>query len=153
MNHILGAKYIVMASAPGRNTTIDAWKGAAELLTKAMEVFRPTGLSFGLSRPPGRIPLDRRPWPIEVIAENTPKDFMLQLEVGTCVEVGEDPVAAPVEGDKGEGDRALLGEGQGPWKKIFDAGREDRRRRVLPDRAGRIAVLRVRSCRALFGAL
>jgi hypothetical protein len=46
LNHILGAKYIVMASAPGRNT-IDAWKGVTELLTKAMEVFRPAGLSSG----------------------------------------------------------------------------------------------------------
>ena len=31
--------------------------------------------------------------PIEVIAANTPKDFMLQLDVGTCVEMKQDPVA------------------------------------------------------------
>ena len=31
--------------------------------------------------------------PMDVIAANTPKDFMLQFDVGTCVEVGQDPVA------------------------------------------------------------
>jgi len=31
--------------------------------------------------------------PIEVIAANTPQDVMLQFDVGTCVEVGGNPVA------------------------------------------------------------
>jgi sugar phosphate isomerase/epimerase len=139
INHILGAKYIVMASAPGRNTTIDAWKGVAELLTKAMDKFRPEGLSSGYHNHQAEFRKIEGKRPIEVIAENTPKDFMLQLDVGTCVEVGEDPVAwinanpgrikslhlkewaEPVEGDKEKGYRALLGEGQAPWMKIFDA--------------------------------
>src|SRR5438445_13035370 len=64
---------------------------------------------------------------------------MLQLDVGTCVEVGEDPVAwinanpgrirslhlkdwaKSVEGDKEKGYRVLFGEGQAPWKQILDA--------------------------------
>jgi sugar phosphate isomerase/epimerase len=71
--------------------------------------------------------------PIEVLAANTPKEFMLQLDVGTCVEVGQDPVAwikanpgrinslhlkdwAP---DKGYG--VLFGEGVCPWRQIFAA--------------------------------
>ena len=79
------------------------------------------------------------PETVEIIAANTPKDFMMQLDVGTCVEVGEDPVAwinanpgrirslhvkdwaKPVEGDKEKGYRVLFGEGQAPWKQIFDA--------------------------------
>jgi len=73
--------------------------------------------------------------PIEMLAENTPKDVMLQLDVGTCVEVGSDPVAwinanpgrinslhlkdwAPGD-DKGY--KVLFGEGAAPWKKIFEA--------------------------------
>src|SRR5205807_7997780 len=73
--------------------------------------------------------------PIGGLAANTPKDVMLQLDVGTCVEVGSDPVAwinanpgrinslhckdwAPGE-DKGY--RVLFGEGVCPWNKIFDA--------------------------------
>ena len=71
--------------------------------------------------------------PIEVLAANTPSDVMLQLDVGTCVEVGSDPVAwiranpgrirsihckdwAP-----GEKYRVLFGEGVCPWKSIFAA--------------------------------
>ena len=31
--------------------------------------------------------------PIDVLAANTPKDFVLQLDVGTCLEMKQDPVA------------------------------------------------------------
>jgi sugar phosphate isomerase/epimerase len=139
LNQILGAKYVVMASAPGRNTTLDAWKGVAETLSKTMEKFRPAGLSSGYHNHQAEFRKIDGKRPIEVIAENTPKDFMLQFDVGTCVEVGEDPVAwinanpgrirslhlkdwaAPVDGDKEKGYRVLFGEGQSPWKKIFEA--------------------------------
>jgi sugar phosphate isomerase/epimerase len=77
-----------------------------------------------------------------VIAANTPKDVMLQLDVGTCVEVGEDPVAwinanpgrinschlkdwAPgAPADKEKGYHVLFGEGVAPWQKIFAAAEE-----------------------------
>ena len=36
--------------------------------------------------------------PMEVLAENTPKDLMPQLDVGTCIEAGSDPVGM----DQGE---------------------------------------------------
>jgi sugar phosphate isomerase/epimerase len=139
LNHILGAKYVVMASAPGRNTTLDDWKRVAETLTKAMDKLRPAGLSAGYHNHQTEFRKLDGKRPIEVIAANTPKDFILQLDVGTCMEVGEDPVAwikanpgrirclhlkdwaAPVEGDKEKGYRVLFGEGQSPWKNIFAA--------------------------------
>lgn len=31
--------------------------------------------------------------PMEVLAANTPAEVMLQLDVGTCVQAGADPVA------------------------------------------------------------
>ena len=131
-----------MASAPGRNTTLDAWKGVAETLSKAMEKFRPAGLSSGYHNHQAEFRMVEGKRPIEIIAANTPKDFMLQLDVGTCVEVGEDPVAwinanpgrirslhlkdwaKPVEGDKEKGYRVLFGEGQSPWKQILEAAEE-----------------------------
>jgi sugar phosphate isomerase/epimerase len=139
LNKILGAKYVVMASAPGRNTTLDDWKKVAGILSNAMDKFRPAGLSSGYHNHQAEFRKIDGKRPIEVIAENTPKDFMLQLDVGTCVEVGEDPVAwinanpgrirclhlkdwaAPVDGDKEKGYRVLFGEGQAPWLKIFQA--------------------------------
>ena len=36
-----------------------------------------------------------------------------------------------------EGYKVLFGEGDVPWKKVFAAAEKTRRRRVLPDRAGR----------------
>jgi sugar phosphate isomerase/epimerase len=58
---------------------------------------------------------------------------MLQLDVGTCVEVGSDPVAW-IDKNPGRirsihckewspelGYKALFGEGVAPWKKIFEA--------------------------------
>ncbi|HTS61333.1 MAG TPA: sugar phosphate isomerase/epimerase [Candidatus Acidoferrales bacterium] len=138
LNKILGAKYVVMASA-GNVKGLDGWKGVAETLTRAMEKFRPAGLSSGYHNHQAEFrPVEGRR-PIEIIAAGTPTDFMLQLDVGTCVEVGEDPVAwiqanpgriksmhlkdwaKPVEGDQEKGYRVLFGEGDAQWGKIFDA--------------------------------
>ena len=71
--------------------------------------------------------------PIEVLAANTGKDVMLQLDVGTCIEAGSDPVAW-VEANPGrirsmhckdwspeKGYKVLLGDGVAPWKKLFAA--------------------------------
>ena len=112
---------------------LDGWKKVGDTLTTACEKFRPAGLRGGYHNHQTEFqPLEGKR-PIEVIAANTPKDFMLQLDVGTCVEVGSDPVAwikanpgrinclhckdwAP-----GEGYQVLFGEGESPWKAIFAA--------------------------------
>jgi sugar phosphate isomerase/epimerase len=80
------------------------------------------------------VPLDGKR-PIEVLAGNTPKEVMLQLDVGTCEEAGSDPVAW-IEANPGrircihckdwapgadKGYRVLFGEGVSPWTKIFAA--------------------------------
>ena len=58
-----------------------------------MEKLRPAGLRAGYHNHQAEFkPVDGKR-PIEVIAANTPKDVMLQFDVGTCVEVGNDPVA------------------------------------------------------------
>jgi sugar phosphate isomerase/epimerase len=136
LNHILGTKYIVMASA-GRVTGLDGWKGVAETLAKANEKFQAAGLHGGYHNHQLEFtPIDGKR-PIELIAAGTPHDFLLQLDVGTCVEMGSDPVAwikqnpgrirclhlkdwAPGP-DKGY--KVLFGEGVAPWKEIF-AGAE-----------------------------
>jgi sugar phosphate isomerase/epimerase len=138
LNKILGAHYVVMASA-GRVNGLDGWKGVADTLSNAMEKLRPAGLSAGYHNHQAEFRALDGKRPIEVIAANTPKDFMLQFDVGTCVEVGEDPIAwidsnpgrikclhlkdwaKPVEGNKEKGYRVLFSEGQAPWLKIFEA--------------------------------
>ena len=74
---------------------------------------------------------------------------MLQLDVGTCLEAGADPVAwiranpgrirsihcKDWSPDPGKGYKVLFGEGKADWKGIFQGGRKRRRSRVLPHRA------------------
>ena len=73
--------------------------------------------------------------PMEVLAANTRKDVMLQLDVGHCIETGADPVAWINQNpgriqslhlkdwsrDPAVGFKALMGEGIVPWKQVFDA--------------------------------
>lgn len=134
LNNALGTKFVVLASA-GRIQTLDGWRKLGDQLTQAMETLRPAGLRAGYHNHQLEFtPLDGKR-PIEVLAAATPKDFMLQLDVGTCLEAGSDPVAwikanpgrinslhlkewAP-GADKGY--RVLFGEGVCPWKQIFQA--------------------------------
>ena len=86
LNQILGCKFIVMASA-GKPANLDGWKAVAGTLSEAAEKLRPLGLRAGYHNHELEFtPLDGQR-PIEVIAANTPKDVMLQLDVGTC-EIG-----------------------------------------------------------------
>ena len=134
LNHILGAKFVVMASAPGQ-TGLDGWERLAGRLSQLAGTFKTAGLRMGYHNHQTEFRPIEGKRPIEIIAAGTPKDFMLQLDVGTCVEVGSDPVAwiranpgrincihckdwAPGE-DKGY--RVLFGEGVSPWPKIFEA--------------------------------
>lgn len=136
LNQTIGAKYIVLASA-GRVDGLDGWKGIGETLTQAAEKLRPAGMRTGYHNHQAEfIPVEGKR-PMEVLAAATPKDVMLQLDVGTCVEVGSDPVAwinanpgrinslhlkewASGSGaDKGY--KSLFGEGQAPWKKVLAA--------------------------------
>jgi sugar phosphate isomerase/epimerase len=132
LNQILGSRYIVMASA-GRVSGADGWKGIAERLSAAAEKLKPLGMAPGFHN-------HRIEWepvegvrPMDVLADNTPADVVLQLDVGTCIQAGADPVEwirkhpgrirsihckdwAP---DRGFA--VLVGEGAAPWAQITDA--------------------------------
>ena len=137
LNKIIGSRYVVMASPPRLGTGQDGWKKVADLLTEAQEKFRSAGISGGYhNHAPEWEPVEGKK-PIEIIAANTPKDFMLQLDVGTCVEKGSDPVAwvnanpgriksmhlkdwtAGTSPDRAY--RVLFGEGDVKWKDLLAA--------------------------------
>src|SRR6059058_2519652 len=83
LNKILGAKYIVLASA-GQVNGADGWKTVAETATKAADQFRAAGLRGGYhNHKPEFVAVDGKR-PMDILAANTPKDFMLQFDVGTC---------------------------------------------------------------------
>jgi sugar phosphate isomerase/epimerase len=124
-----------MASAGRVEPGLDGWKKVAATVSSALEKFRAAGLGAGYHNHQAEFkPVDGKR-PIEVLAENTPKDFMLQFDVGTCVEVGQDPVAwinanpgriksmhlKDWGAGAGKGYQVLFAEGDVPWKKVFDA--------------------------------
>jgi sugar phosphate isomerase/epimerase len=134
LNQILGAKYIVMSSA-GPVDGIDGWKGVAERLTKISEKLAPLNMRAGFHNHKYEfVPIEGKR-PMEVLAANTPKEVTLQLDVGTCVEAGVDPVAwikanpgritslhcKEWGAGEGKGYETLFGEGDAPWLKIFEA--------------------------------
>ena len=131
LNQIIGSQYLIMASAP-RVTGIDGWKALGDQLTGISAQLKPQGLATGYHNHQVEWrPVDGKR-PMDVIAASTPKDVVLQFDVGTCLEVGADPIAwinanpgriksvhckdwAP-----GNGYNVAFGEGDAPWKKIFD---------------------------------
>ncbi len=132
LNGILGCKYIVMASA-GKVEGVDGWKQVAEKLNAGNAKFKTAGIRAGYHNHQTEFKPIGGVRPIEVIAKNTDKSVALQLDVGTCVEVGCDPVAWINQNpgrftnvhckdwSKEKGYRVLFGEGDAPWKKIFEA--------------------------------
>ena len=132
LNKILDTHFIVLAH-PGKMSTLDDWKHIVDVLNKANHQMSAEGLHAGYHNHDLEWkPVDGQK-PIELIAANTEKSVMLQLDVGTCLETGNDPVAW-IEQNPGrirslhlkdwsaeKGYRVLFGEGSAPWQKIFAA--------------------------------
>jgi sugar phosphate isomerase/epimerase len=133
-NLILGSKYLVLAWSDPK-TSLDAWKTIADNLNVAADKLEPAGLKAGYHNHQAEFTAAGGVRPIEIIAKNTKPSVMLQLDVGTCLEAGGDPVAwiranpgrirsihckdwSP-QADKGY--KVLFGEGAADWKGIFAA--------------------------------
>ena len=133
LNGILGAKYLVLAH-PGTVNGIDGWKKVAGTLNDAnAKLEAHHGMHTGYHNHDEEWkPIDGQK-PIELLAANTAKTVMLQLDVGTCLETGNDPVAwinrnpgrirslhlKDWSPDKQY--RVLFGDGAAPWKQILHA--------------------------------
>jgi sugar phosphate isomerase/epimerase len=134
LNLILGCKYVVMASSHEKAGS-DGWKTVADSLNLAAEKLEPSGLKAGYHNHQAEFTPEGGVRPIEILAKNTKPSVMLQLDVGTCIEAGSDPVAwirsnpgrirslhlkewAP---GTGKGYSVLFGEGVADWKAIFAA--------------------------------
>jgi len=132
LNQILGSRDIIVASA-GKVTDINGWKAFGARLNEAAEKLKPAGMFTGFHNHQTEWRPIEGQRPMDVLAASTTKDVILQFDVGTCVEVGADPVAwikanpgrikslhckdwAP-----GKGYGVLFGEGVAPWPAIFAA--------------------------------
>jgi len=134
LNLILGSKYVVMASSHGK-PGLDGWKTVADSLNLAAEKLEPSGLKAGYHNHQTEFTPESGVRPIEILAKNTKSSVMLQLDVGTCIEAGSDPVAwirsnpgrirslhlKEWSPEPGKGYSVLFGEGVADWKAIFAA--------------------------------
>lgn len=139
LNGILGSHQVVLASPPRGIEGLDGWRRLCEQLAAATGQFRSQGLTAGFHNHQSEwATIEAGQRIMDVIAANTPDDFVLQLDVGTCLEAGQDPVAwirahpgrtrsvhlkdwAPGSEADGKRFRVLFGEGVAPWKEIIEA--------------------------------
>jgi sugar phosphate isomerase/epimerase len=134
LNLNLGSSYVVMASSepkPG----LDGWKEIADALNFAEEKLEGSGLKAGYHNHESEFKPVDGVRPMEILAKNTKPSVMLQLDVGTCLAAGSDPVAwirsnpgrvrslhcKDWSSDSGKGFKVLFGEGVADWKAIFAA--------------------------------
>jgi sugar phosphate isomerase/epimerase len=137
LNGVLETRFMIMSSA-GAVKDLNGWKEVAAKLNKAAEKLKPMGKRTGFHNHAVEFtPLEGKR-PIEVLAQETGKDVVLQLDVGTCIAAGSDPVAW-IKQNPGrfgslhlkdwksgtasvrDGYKCLFGEGDAKWKDIFDA--------------------------------
>ena len=139
LNQILGSWLLVLATAPGGTNGLEDWNKLSGRLAAVVEELKPHGLSAGFHNHQTEwTPLEGGPRAMDVLAAITPKEFVLQLDVGTCVNAGADPVAwikanpgrikvihlkdwAPGDRAQDKSYRVLFGEGTSPWRDIFAA--------------------------------
>jgi sugar phosphate isomerase/epimerase len=135
LNQLIGSKAIILAS-PGKIASADGWKTLADRMSAAAEKLRPLGMMTGFHNHQSEWrPLETGQRPMDVLAANTPKDVVLQLDAGTCVEAKADPIgwikANPGRiksihlkdwgAGEGRGYTVAFGEGDVPWKALFAA--------------------------------
>lgn len=134
LNRILGTSYLVLAWSDPK-ADADGWKAVADRLNAAADQLEPAGLKVGYHNHDAEWKPVNGKRPMEILAGNTEPSVMLQLDVGTCLAAGADPVAwiranpgrirsihcKDWSADPNIGYRALFGEGKADWKGIFQA--------------------------------
>jgi len=132
LNQIIGSKNIIMSSA-GTVDGLGGWEQLAARMTEVAAQLRPLGMSTGFHNHQTEWKEVNGKRPMDVLAAGTPKDFVLQFDIGTCLEAGVDPVgwikANPgrirsmhcKDWSKDKGYAVAFGEGDAPWKQIFAA--------------------------------
>lgn len=135
LNQIIGSKYVIVASA-GKVNGPDGWKTFADSLTGAMDKLRANEMATGFHNHQVEWePFENGERPMDIIAKNTPKDVVLQLDAGTAVEMNVD-TAAWIKANpgrirsihlkdwgkgKGRAYTVAFGEGDVAWKPLFQA--------------------------------
>jgi sugar phosphate isomerase/epimerase len=134
LNLILGCRYVVQAWSDPK-VKLDDYKKLADSLNAAADRLAPSGLKVGYHNHDAEWKEVEGKRPMDILAEGTKPAVMLQLDVGTCLAAGADPVAwikanpgrihsmhcKDWSRDPAVGYKTLFGEGIADWKAIFNA--------------------------------
>jgi len=134
LNKILGTKYVVVPNSREKNDEA-GWKKVADTLNAASEKLEPVGLEAGFHNHETEFTSIGTQRPMDILAKNTKKSVVLQLDIGTCLKAGADPVAwikanpgrirsihcKDWSPDPAVDYKTLFGEGKADWKGIFAA--------------------------------
>ena len=127
----LGCKYLIVPWIPeNQRDTRAACLATAKTFTALVEQVKPHGMKVGFhTHDCDCKPLDgSSAW--EIIGDNTPKDFVLQLDTANSMHGGADPVAllkkypgrgGSVHLKEFSNNKALLGKGEVKWKEVLNA--------------------------------
>jgi len=152
LNQILGAKIIVLASAPEGVDGLEGWKKLCGKLSAVSGQLKPHGLAAGFHNHQTQwARLDGKLRTMDVLAANTPREFVLQLDVGTCVEAGADPVAW-INANPGRIPGPVRGR-RLPLESHYCGGGSQRRGGVLCDGTGRQPLSGIRDGAPLSGGM
>ena len=120
----MGAKY---------TSSIQAWKDTAKLFNEIAETIKPEGLSVGYHNHGVEFKAVDGVMPWDAFFGATSKDVIMQLDIGNAMDAGADPVAIMKKypgvvrsmhvKEHGGGPKAVIGDGDVPWKEIIALAR------------------------------
>lgn len=130
-NRTLGNKFLVVPGlAPERTKSRQSWRETAKIFGEISARLKPEGMRIGYHNHSIEFqPLDgEMPW--DTFFGNTPKEVLMQVDVGNALDAGADPVAfirkypgraatIHVKEYSKANPKAYVGEGDVDWKALF----------------------------------
>ncbi|MCU0916563.1 MAG: sugar phosphate isomerase/epimerase [Planctomycetes bacterium] len=130
-NKVLGNTYLIVPwLQPSETNPKETWLGYARRFNVLVEKVKPQGMWVGYhAHQHDFAPLDGTTgW--DIIASNTSRDFIMQLDSGNCMDGGGDPVAylkrypgravtIHLKEHSAKNPKAMIGEGDVKWAEIF----------------------------------
>jgi len=130
-NKTIGNKYLIVPGLPEKNrSSHQAWLDSAKLFNELAEKVKPQGMLVGYHNHGVEFQAMDGELPWDTFFGNTSKDVVMQLDIGNAMSGGADPlpylyryperaVTVHVKEFSKTNDKALIGEGDVPWKAFF----------------------------------
>lgn len=130
-NKTLGNKYLIVPGLPEKNrSSHQAWLDTAKLFNELAEKVKPHNMLVGYHNHGVEFTAMDGELPWDTFFGNTRKDVIMQLDIGNAMHGGADPlpylyryperaVTVHVKEFSKTNDKALIGEGDVPWKAFF----------------------------------